>query len=308
MSLLERVVLLSGGVGGARFLDGLSRALGPESLTAIVNTGDDFEHLGLHVAPDLDTCMYTLAGLADEARGWGLAGETFAALERLGAMGEDDFFRLGDKDLATHLFRTARLRRGERLTTVTRELCVKNGVAHRLLPACDVPRPTIVTTHERGDEHFQHWLVRHRAEGTLERIRFEGPDVASPEALDALDHASLVVVAPSNPFVSIDPILSLQGVRERVESRPCVAVSPLVSGKAVKGPLAEMIPALLGRPASSEAIADHYGRLLGGFVVEPGDASPVVPRVLETPVVMKDREDRARLAREVLRFAVEAFS
>jgi LPPG:FO 2-phospho-L-lactate transferase len=307
MSLLDRVVLLSGGVGGARFLDGLTRHLGPGSLTAIVNTGDDFQHLGLHISPDLDTCMYTLSGLADEARGWGLAGETFAALDRLAAMGEDAFFKLGDKDLATHIFRTARLGRGERLTSITQALCLANGVAHTLLPASDARRPTLVTTRERGEEHFQEWLVRHRAEGALTAIRFAGPADASPEALEALERATLVVIAPSNPFVSIDPILSLEGVRERVLDRPCIGVSPLVSGKAVKGPLAAMIPALTGEAPSAAAVAAHYGDLLGAIVVERGDAEPMRPRAFEASIVMRGRADRARLAGEVLGFAREAF-
>lgn len=307
MSVLDRVVLLSGGVGGARFLDGLSKVLGPESLTAVVNTGDDFEHLGLYIAPDLDTCMYTLAGLADEARGWGLAGETFRAHERLAALGEDAFFMLGDLDLATHLARTEKLRRGLRLTEVTAELAAGCGVAHRLLPATEEARPTRITTLERGEEPFQDWLVRHRAQGTLRAVRYAGPDEPTPEVLEALERATLVLLAPSNPYVSIDPILTLRGVRERVAEKPCVGVSPIVSGRAVKGPLAEMIRALEGVEASAGTVATHYGALLDGFVVERGDEAPSCAHVLETSIVMKDRADRARLAHEVLAFAEARF-
>lgn len=308
MSALRHVVALSGGVGGAKLVHGLARALPAESLTAVVNTGDDFEHLGLTICPDLDTCMYTLAGLSDDARGWGLADESFRALESVARLGGDDWFRLGDRDLGTHLVRTDALRRGERLTAVTARLAAALGVGPRLLPMCDAPRATVIDTADEGTLSFQHWLVRRRAEPAVRAVRYVGADAPTLEVLDALARADLVVLCPSNPYVSLDPILTLRGVREALAGRRVVAVSPIVHGRAVKGPLAAMIPALDGREPTPAAIAARYAGLLSAMVVEAGDEAGLALPTLATSTVMRSHEDRERLAREVLAFADRGFA
>jgi LPPG:FO 2-phospho-L-lactate transferase len=290
-----KVVALSGGVGGARFLDGIS---GPE-VTAIVNTGDDFVHLGLAICPDLDTVMYTLSGRGDEERGWGLKDESFRAMDTVRAYGGADWFALGDRDLGTHLVRTDALKSGASLTEVTARLC--RGIAARILPMTDGPCRTMIETPE-GTLPFQDWFVRLRAQLEVRAVRFEGRPPPAPGVLEAIAESELVLIGPSNPYVSIDPILSLDGVREALAKKPVVAVSPIVGGKAVKGPLGTMIPQLTGQPASAAAVARHYGALLTAMVVERGDEIDGV-RCYATDTIMKSREDRRRLGREVLAFA-----
>jgi LPPG:FO 2-phospho-L-lactate transferase len=299
------VVALSGGVGGARLVYGLSRILEPDCLRLVVNTGDDFTHWGLAVSPDLDTVMYTLAELSDDERGWGLRDETFSTLERVRAYGGESWFMLGDRDLATHLFRTQALARGESLTKITSDLCRALGVGPRILPMTDEPCPTMVDTATLGTLPFQEWLVKHRAP-PVRRVWFRSSPAPTAHVLEAIDHCDAVVIGPSNPYVSIDPILRLPGVRDAIGKKPVVAVSPIVGGKAVKGPLAEMLPVLGAGRASAGAVAGHYSRLLSGFVVERGDESDVHDvRVLSTGTVMRTREDRIRLAADVLKFAEE---
>jgi LPPG:FO 2-phospho-L-lactate transferase len=301
---MTRVVALSGGVGGARFLDGLSRVVDGGSLTAIVNTGDDFEHLGLAICPDLDTVMYTLSGLGDEERGWGLTGETFGALGLVARYGGPDWFALGDRDLATHLVRTAALRAGEPLSSVTARLFASLGVAARVLPMADGPCRTMIDTATDGTLPFQEWFVRRRAQPAVRAVRFEGRPAPAPGLLDAIAACDLVLIGPSNPYVSIDPILSLDGVRPALAKKRVVAVSPIVGGRAVKGPLATMIPELTGQAPSAGAIARHYRGLLAGLVVERGDEAAVDGvKLLATDTIMRTRDDRARLAAEVLAFA-----
>jgi LPPG:FO 2-phospho-L-lactate transferase len=295
------VVALSGGVGGARLLRGLARALPADVLTAVVNTGDDFEHWGLHVSPDVDTVMYALAGLSHEERGWGLADETFRALEGLRAYGEDGWFAIGDRDLATHMARTLGMARGETLTQATARLCAGVGVRTRVLPMSNDRCRTMIDTSEHGALTFQTWFVRHRAEPPALRVRFEGRAAVTPEVLAAVSEAELVVIGPSNPYVSIDPILSLPGLRDALFDRPVIAVSPIVHGQAIKGPLAAMIPGLAGVPASAAAVAAHYPGL-AAMVVEQGDAVPGV-RTLETSTVMRSPADSEALARSVLTYA-----
>lgn len=310
-SRFERVVALSGGVGGARFADGLARVLPAGALTVVVNTGDDFRHWGLSICPDLDTVTYTLAGLGDEARGWGLADESFRALEMMRTYGGEAWFSLGDRDLATHLFRTERLARGESLTRVTRAITTALGVPATILPMADEPRATWVTTEHEGAMLFNEWFVRRRTEPKATAVEFVGAREATAEVLDALERADLVVIGPSNPFVSIDPILTLHGVRERVRAKPVVAVSPIVAGAAVKGPLAAMLRDIDGRAPSPGAVAAHYDGLVGAWVVERGDErdpSLAGARVCATDTVMRSRDDRERLARETLAFAAEAAS
>ncbi len=294
-----KVVALSGGVGGARMVDGLAAVLAPEDLTVVVNTGDDFTHWGLRICPDLDTVMYTLAGLSDPERGWGLQGETFRALEGVRALGGEDWFALGDRDLATHLVRTSQLSAGASLTAVTAGLCQALDVGVQILPMADEPRPTWIDT-AQGTLSFQDWLVRARGAPRVTAVRSSGTTRPTDQVLRALRDADLVVLTPSNPYVSLDPILTLAGVRETLASRPVVAVSPIVGGRAVKGPLAEMMVSMTGAPASAAAVAAHLGPLVDGWVVERGDGLGIPGPVHETATIMGDRADRARLAREVL--------
>jgi LPPG:FO 2-phospho-L-lactate transferase len=301
-----KVVALSGGVGGARLLDGLARALPAGSLTAIVNTGDDFVHLGMHVSPDLDTVMYTLAGLADEERGWGLATETFAGLAMVKRYGGPDWFALGDGDLATHLLRSEALRAGEPLSSITARLCGALGIVHPVLPMSDAPVRTWIETTTEGTLPFQQWFVGRRAEPRVRAVLFEGDRSPAPGVIAAIDACDVVVIGPSNPYVSVDPILCLDGVREAMTRKPVVAVSPIVAGAAIKGPLATMITDLTGKTASAGAVAGHYRGLLDAMVVERGDEDTVasIP-VRGTSTVMRTRDARLRLAEELLAFCVE---
>jgi LPPG:FO 2-phospho-L-lactate transferase len=295
------VVALSGGVGGARLLRGLARVLPEAALTAVVNTGDDFEHWGLHVSPDVDTVMYSLAGLAHEERGWGLAVETFGALEAMRRYGEEGWFAIGDLDLSTHLARTCGLARRETLTAITARLCHALGVRARVLPMSDQRRRTMIETRDSGTLDFQTWFVRNHAEPVIERIWFDGIARATPSVFEAIARAEIVIIGPSNPYVSIDPILSLPGVRDALFERPVVAVSPIVGGRAVKGPLAAMISTLDGVAPSAAAVAAHYPRLRG-IVVENGDTVSGIP-FHATNTIMKNIADSESLAREVLAFA-----
>ena len=306
MTAKLKIVALSGGVGGARFLDGLARVVDGDSLCAIVNTGDDFVHLGLSVSPDLDTVMYTLSGVGDEVRGWGLTDETFAAMSMVARYGGPDWFGLGDRDLATHLLRTEALRKGTTLTAVTGRLCAALGITARILPMADTPRATMIETVSDGTLSFQDWFVRHRAVPGVRSVRFDGACEPAPGVLEAIATCDVVFIGPSNPYVSIDPILTLTGVRDALSRKTVIAVSPIVGGRAVKGPLATMIPELTGAPPSAGAIASHYAGLVRAMIVERGDESSVrdLP-VLATATVMGSRDDRARLAREAIAFARE---
>jgi LPPG:FO 2-phospho-L-lactate transferase len=308
-----KVVYLSGGVGGARLAHGLSRALAAESLTLAVNTGDDLWHWGVRICPDLDTVMYTLADLAAVERGWGLAEETFSALSFVEKYGGETWFQLGDRDLAAHLMRSEWLRSGARLTEVTARLCRGLGVAHAIVPMTDEPCETMIDT-AKGTLTFQRWLVQERAQLDATRVWFRREHAASetpasPALLAALDAAQLVVIGPSNPYVSIDPILQCTGVRERVARLPVIAVSPIVHGRAVKGPLARMLETLSRAEATPAAIAAHYGHLLAGFVGEAGDELPSAQLPCHAAkTVMATRADSLRLAREVLSFAEQVLA
>lgn len=304
MNRFQRVVALSGGVGGAKLVDGLAQVLPPQALTVIVNTGDDFTHWGLRICPDLDTVMYTLAGLAHPIQGWGLADESWNAFAMMERLGGPAWFRLGDRDLGVHLRRTERLAAGVSLTKVTEELCNSLRVGTHLLPMCDQPRATMLDT-DAGPLDFQTWLVGMHGGPVVSRVWWTGPSAASPAVLAALEQADLVVIGPSNPYVSVDPILALDGVRAALAKRPVVAVSPIVAGRAVKGPLAAMIPSLAGREPSANAIADHYRDILGGIVIERGDAATSGAPTFSTGTIMATRDDRVRLAREVITFAEE---
>jgi LPPG:FO 2-phospho-L-lactate transferase len=300
---LKRVVALSGGVGGAKLVDGLAQVLPADSLTVVVNTGDDFVHWGLNISPDLDTVMYTLAGLAHPTQGWGLADESWNAFAMVERLGGPAWFRLGDRDLGVHLMRTRRLADGESLTAITAELCGALGVGPRVLPMCDQPRHTKLDT-DAGTLDFQNWLVGMHGAPTVEAVWWTGDSNASAAVLEAIAQAELVVIGPSNPYVSIDPILELDGVRDALAEKIVIAVSPLVGGRAVKGPLAEMIPSLAKREPSTGAIAEHYRGIIHGMVVEQGDGAARCP-TLATRTVMTTLDDRVRLAGEVITFAEE---
>lgn len=310
---MSHVIALCGGVGGAKLAFGLTQVLSPDDLTIVVNTGDDFEHLGLAISPDIDTVTYTLAGLADRQKGWGLAGETWSFLEALRRLNGEDWFQLGDKDLATHLERTRRLAAGESLSEVTLDLSCRLGCAHPIVPMSDQPVRTWVDT-AQGPLPFQHYFVRERCAPVASGVRFEGAAAARPspafaQALARPDLAA-IVVCPSNPYLSIDPILAVPGVAQaiRAATAPCVAVSPIVRGQAIKGPTAKLMWELGLTPGTS-AVAAHYAGLIDGLILDNTDAADtgeVERRGLAacvTATVMHGDEDRRALARAALDFA-----
>jgi LPPG:FO 2-phospho-L-lactate transferase len=305
-----KVVALAGGVGGAKLAAGLQAMLLPGELTAVVNTADDFELWGLHICPDLDTVMYTLADLANPETGWGIAGESFAALGMLARYGEDTWFKLGDRDLATHILRTLRLRAGEPLTSVATELSGALGVRSSILPMCDEPVATVLRTPD-GSLEFQEYFVRRRQRDEVLAIGLRGIEGARPTdaVLEALAAADLVVFCPSNPVVSIGPIIAVPGMRKALDASraPKIAVSPIVGGRALKGPADKMLSSL-GHEVSAAGVARIYKGLIEGMVVDrvdEGERSEIEAlgmRVLVTDAIMRDAPDRARLAREVLEF------
>lgn len=307
------VVVLAGGVGGARLAHGLQAHLG-EDLVVIVNTADDLERHGLEIWPDHDTVLYTLAGLDDRERGWGLRDETWAAMDGLERLGEATWFRLGDRDLATHLLRTEQLRSGRRGTEVALDLRRRLRVAATILPMTDARVRTIVRTDD-GWLPFQDYFVRLGQAPEVREVRFEGIDSArpSPEVLEALARTRVIVVAPSNPFVSVGPILALPGLTDAIEQARAggavvVGVSPIVGGRALKGPADRMLTSL-GGEASALGVATHYGGLLDGFVIDDVDAdqAPRIealgPAVAVTDSIMRDDAARARLAAVTLEHA-----
>jgi LPPG:FO 2-phospho-L-lactate transferase len=306
-STVPNVVCLAGGVGGAKLADGLARVLPPERLTVIVNTGDDFRHLGLSICPDLDTVMYTLAGVANAETGWGRAGESWRAIGEVDRLGGPDWFSLGDLDLATHLTRAHWLEAGETLTTVTRRLCAGFGVGPAVLPMSDAPAPTLIEADTGEVLPFQVWFVRERWQPAVRRVVLPEDARATSAVIRALEAADVVVIAPSNPFVSIDPILNVYPMRALLEDAPqaVVAVSPIVAGRAVKGPAAKMM-AEMGLEASAAAVAAYFGHLIDGFVYDAQDAGLAVEdglALLCADTIMSSPADRERLAREVLSFA-----
>ncbi len=301
-----RTVLLSGGVGGARFARGLQDVLGPGELTIVGNVGDDVEILGLHVSPDLDSILYTLAGLADDERGWGRADETWRTLESASGWGGEDWFRLGDLDLGLHLVRTEALRRGAPLSQVTAELAAKAGVRASILPATDDRLRTHVET-PAGTFPFQEWFVARRHEDEVDAVVFEGDRTATPApgVLSALAAAEAIVVAPSNPYVSIGPILAVREIRDALESREvrCVAVSPLVGGKAVKGPADRMLSRMAGG-TSPDFVARSYEGLIDALVIDRSDApAEASVELVVTETLMTDLAATHRLAETTLEAA-----
>jgi LPPG:FO 2-phospho-L-lactate transferase len=301
-------VALAGGVGAARFLDGLSHVAGPERLFVIGNVGDDAEIHGLHISPDLDTVLYTLAGAAHRRQGWGLQGDTSRCLEALASLGGETWFRLGDRDLATHLYRTGRLRGGASLTGVTRELARAHGIRAAIVPATDSRLRTMVRT-LGGELAFQDYFVRRRARDAVRGLRFEGARKArpAPGVIEAIARASAIVLCPSNPFISIGPILAVPGVREalRRTSALVAAISPIVGGKALKGPAARMMRSL-GQPVSAYGVARLYRDFVNVFVLDRLDAryAPRIEalgmRAVVTNTIMCGRREKRMLAKAVL--------
>lgn len=299
MSIQRPYAVLCGGLGGSRFVDALARAAGAEQVTAVVNVGDDVEILGLHVSPDLDTVLYTLAGLLDEERGWGVRDETTNALQAADRLGEKAWFLLGDRDIGLHLVRTRLLREGVPLSEVTRRLAESLGVGVRLLPVSDDSVRTYVAT-SRGELDFQTWFVRHRHADDVTAVRSEGAEDArpAPGVLEAVAGAEIVFLAPSNPFVSIRPILAVPGIRGALAGKRVVAVSPLVAGQALRGPLARMMDSL-GFAPGVRGIAAVYEGIADDLVVDPVDAGEL-PGALVAPIVMVAPEARAEVGRAVL--------
>jgi LPPG:FO 2-phospho-L-lactate transferase len=307
------ILALAGGVGGGKFCRGLSAILPPERLAIVVNTADDFVHLGLHISPDIDSVLYALADLNDPERGWGLAGETWEFMAALEKLGGETWFRLGDRDLATHVLRTQELAAGKSLSEVTALLGRRLGIAHLVAPMSDDPVRSVVETDE-GTLAFQDYFVRRKCEPRFRGASFQGAEAAEPTQAfqTAVAQAEAIVIAPSNPFVSIDPILALPGVVDALAQRgvPTVAISPIVGGAALKGPLAKMMRDRgLGR--SPLTIAQHYGRLVNGWIIDTADrvyASTIAAlgcrvRVLNT--VMQTLDDKRRLAHDAIQFASE---
>jgi LPPG:FO 2-phospho-L-lactate transferase len=302
------VAVLSGGVGGASFLRGLVDAVDPAGVSAIVNVGDDVEVLGLAISPDLDSVVYTLADISDEERGWGRKDETWHALATVEAIGGEVWFRLGDRDLGLHLVRTQALRSGEALSAVTARLAAALGLESRILPATDGHLRTWLDT-PNGSFPFQHWFVVRAHRDPVDRVRFEGAAAArpAPGVLEALQEADLILIAPSNPFVSIGPILAVERIRSALERRrvPCVAVSPLIGGRAVKGPAAAMLQRLQGGTTPAH-LAHCYPGLIDALVLDEADAADADAvaelgvRPIVTKTLMRDAATRKRLAETAL--------
>lgn len=303
-----KIVVLAGGVGGAKLADGFAQLLPPENLTIVVNTGDDFRHLGLAICPDLDTVTYTLAGEANPETGWGRANETWRTMQEVARLGGPEWFRLGDLDLATHLLRTHLLDQGQTLTQATAYLCHHYHVRHAVLPMSDRPAPTMIET-TTGTLPFQTWFVEKQWQPAVKAIHLPDDVRATPRVMAALEAADWVIIAPSNPFVSIDPILNVYPIRTMVADLPeaVIAVSPIIEGQAVKGPAAKMMREF-GLPVTSQAVADHYGDLIDIFVYDTLDQEQLDGdrhELLPTDTLMRDRADRCRLAKEIIDYTRE---
>ncbi len=311
---MSRVAVLAGGVGAARFLDGLVRVVPASDVTAIVNVGDDMEWSGLHISPDLDTVTYTLADLVNPETGWGLRGESRRTLDRLSELGGPDWFMIGDLDLATHLYRTHRLAQGDPLSEITRDFTRRLGLECGITPVTDDRLRTVVST-DAGELAFQDYFVRRRAADPVHALRFDGAETArpAPGVLDTLTAADVIVIAPSNPFLSIDPLLSVPGVREAIvsSSAPVVAISPIIGGQAVKGPAADILQSL-GHDVSALGVARIYGSIADIFILDEEDESlaPEIEsetgmRVVVMATLMTDVAAKMALASGTLQAALD---
>ena len=302
------LLAITGGVGGAKLALGLAQLLDEQNLVFAVNTGDDFEHLGLHISPDIDTLTYTLAQKSNTELGWGRQGETWQFIDALNELGGESWFRLGDKDMALHIHRRFLLSQGASLTAATAKISSAMGIAHSILPMSDDPVRTVVHTRSGEALPFQHYFVRDRCEPEVTGFEFSGINHAAPNPLllGALENCDGIIICPSNPYVSVDPLLNLPGMRAAIKasSAPVVAVSPIVSGIALKGPAAKMMSEL-NVPNTAASVASHYGDLLAGFVLDEQDAelaSNISIPTLATQSIMRTLEDRVQLAKSVLEF------
>jgi LPPG:FO 2-phospho-L-lactate transferase len=305
-----KVVVFAGGVGGAKLVDGLAQLLAPDELSIIVNTGDDFEYLSLKISPDLDTVCYTLADLANPETGWGQRDETWVTFDAIRNLSGPAWFRLGDKDLATHILRTFMLDSGKTLTEVTQTFCRHWGIEHPVFPMSDDPVRTTIHTTIGEALGFQEYFVHQACEPTVQSIEFRGAEEAMPSngVLEVIEKSDVVILAPSNPWVSIDPILAISGYKDAISTKTVIAVSPLIGGKALKGPAAKITQEMDITPCAA-AVADHYRDFLTGFVFDFHDRGElekierwrIIPLV--TDIIMKDKPDRVRLAQEVLTFS-----
>ena len=300
-----KILALSGGVGGAKLALGLSQVLAPDDLMIAVNVADDFEHLGLHISPDLDSVTYALAGQNNQELGWGRAGESWHFIEALTEFGGESWFRLGDKDLALHVQRSEMLKANYSLSQVTEHISQRLGIPHEILPISNDPVRTIVQT-EGQDLNFQHYFVRERCHPVVKGFHFAGIEEATlnPLVKRWLDGCDGIIICPSNPFVSVDPVINIPGFREAAASIPTIAVSPIIEGQAIKGPAAKMMGEL-DMPTTASAVADHYGDFLSGFVLDRRDAGQLgqlhLPAIA-TDSVMVNLSDRVALARDCLEF------
>lgn len=305
-----KITALAGGIGASKFLVGLAKLLPPENVTVISNTGDDIELFGLRISPDIDTLTYTLAGVINEATGWGIAGDTFETLRWIARYSQTQWFNLGDRDLATHIYRTDQLRAGRTLTEVTDQIRRSLGVGSTILPMTDAYTPTRVVTDE-GEMHFQEYFVRRRCEPRVREIRFDNIESATPAngATSAILEADRVIVCPSNPFISIGPILAVPGLRDALKQTRAkvIAITPIIEGRALKGPAADMLRDL-GYEVSARAVAELYSDFVDLFVLDEADAAikPAVEalglRVVASNTIMRTLEDKQRLAETVLSF------
>lgn len=304
----SRIVCLAGGVGGAKLAAGLAQLVPPQNLTIIVNTGDDFQHLGLTICPDLDTVMYTLAGVANAETGWGRAGESWRTMETVAQLGGPDWFRLGDLDLATHLTRAQLLSEGQTLTAVTRHLCTHLHIQPTILPISDQPAPTMIACVDGRVLPFQSWFVRERWQPPVQKIILPENVKATNAVVRALETADIVIIAPSNPFVSIDPILNVYPIRALLEDVPQVvtAVSPIIGGQAIKGPAAKMMLEM-GMEVSATAVARYYGDLVDLFVYDRQDEGTFAGtgEALALDTMMLDGDGRVRVAKNVLQASLD---
>jgi LPPG:FO 2-phospho-L-lactate transferase len=301
-----KIVALAGGVGGARLADGLAQVVQPDDLTVIVNTADDFTHLGLKISPDLDTVCYTLAGMANPETGWGRINETWNVFESLKKMGMPDWFQLGDSDLATHLIRSTRLNEGLTISQITLDFCKRWGVQVKVFPMSDDIIQTWVYTN-KGDLEFQEYFVHQQCEPIVKGFTFEGAEKSKPApgVLEAIEKCDVVVICPSNPWVSIDPILSIPNIKQVLENHLVISVSPIIGGKTIKGPAAKMF-AELGILPSALAVAQHYENLIHSIVIDNSDNALITDindlgiRTYVTDIFMRDHLDRGRLAHDII--------
>jgi LPPG:FO 2-phospho-L-lactate transferase len=305
-----KIVALAGGVGGAKLAYGFAQILKPGDLTVIVNTGDDFEHYGLSISPDLDTVCYSLANIADPLTGWGREGDNYQSLDEAVKLGGPDWFKIGNKDLATHLERTRRLKAGSSLSDITRDFCRKWDISSKVIPMSDDKVSTFIITAELGAISFQEYFVHQKCQPIIKSIEFSGIKNAKPvpSIITDLESAGLVVICPSNPWVSVDPILSVPGIKDAVSRKKVIAVSPIIQGKALKGPAAKMFFEL-GIQPSAEVVANHYKGLIQGFVFDQLDLNLKSKMdqkgiiTLTTNTIMKDNLDKVRLAERIINFS-----